>query len=70
MVSENGPLNLLGFSIMIHRRDPYLKKKDPLGDDSDGMNSTEGKFQGESERHSMVGNGEIQNLITKYDAMI
>ena len=35
----------------------------PLGDDYDEMNSIEYKFQGESERHSMGGNGEIQNMI-------
>ena len=44
--------------------DPYPKKKYPLGDYSDGMNSTKRKFEGESERHTMGGNDEIQNLIT------
>ena len=48
---------------MSHRRDPYPKKKDPLGDDSDGINSTEGKFHGESDKHSMGGNGDIQSMI-------
>ena len=44
--------------------DPYPKKKYPLGDDYDGMNPTEGKLQGESETHSMGGNGESRNMIT------
>ena len=39
-------------------------KKYPLGDESYGMNSTERKFQGESERYKMGRNGEIQNMIT------
>ena len=52
-------MNLLGNSIMIHRRDPDPKKKYPLGDESDCMNSTKAKFQGESEKHRMGGNEEI-----------
>ena len=64
VVSEHGPLNLLGCSIMSHRIDPYPMKKDPLGDYSNGMYSTEGKIQIESERHNMGGNSEIQNMIS------
>ena len=49
---------------MIHRIYIDPKKKYHLGDDYDGLNSTEGRFQGESERHNMGGNFEIQNMIS------
>ena len=49
---------------MSHKRYLDPKKKHPLGDDFDEMNSIEGKFQGENERHNMGGNGEIQSLIS------
>ena len=49
---------------MIHRRDLDPRKKYPLGEYLDGMNYTEEKFQGVSERHSMGGNGEIQSMVS------
>ena len=45
VVSEHGPINMVGFSIMSHTRNPDTNKKDPLGDDAGEMDSTERKFQ-------------------------
>ena len=63
VVLEHGPLKIIVCSIMIHKINPKPNKKYPIVDDTEEMDSTEGNFQGESERHSMGGNGEIKCLI-------